>query len=73
MTIDRLAGFLTVGRELAAKLNVPLSDLTIVDFWPSAAGLRVAYRWQGMRPSDDLQESIPMAAADAERIMEATR
>ncbi len=73
MTIDRLSAWWAVGRALAAKLQVPIADLTILDFWPSAVGLRVAYRWQDPRLPDDMQESVPMDAEEVDRIMEIVR
>jgi hypothetical protein len=69
--MTKLAAWYAVGRALAAKLNVSLmEDLTVIDFWRSAAGLRVAYQWRDMPAIEPHQETIALDPLEADRIME---
>lgn len=40
-----IGAWFSVRRALAAKLGCAADKITLIDFWRSAAGLRVAFKW----------------------------
>lgn len=61
--------WLSVRRALASKLGCASDEITLIDFWRSAAGLRVAFVWSYGGAIEEEQATLSLSSDEADRIM----
>lgn len=71
--LERFGAWFAVAKAVAAQLGMQVTDVSINDFWPSAAGLRVAYSLRDYLHAGEKQMTIRLDANEASMIFMCAR